>query len=455
MFISVCSLYAQTADQAVSPRVARIEKIYRSLEYNTTSFNDLKQTWIVTDPVYVREIFNRFVVKNALRINGRKPTLEEVEARANYIYNGNVFIDIRRRFYDDELEVLRFFKETRLATSDTSEYFFDAIKDFVFIKDILGNDLYLDLKKQMYALNDITKTSYDTKPAFNFNIYLHLYEPELMFWSTTTNGRNKYLASAFGTWGNDHISLPGWYFPDYVAGFRLAYADSIVNSIPVTTYSVEAGVGIPAIQPNIGVDNFTGRKLEHSGPGFYLKAEGQPFKQISEKIPDFNVSLTAYFTIGTNKAVDFDLPVGSKFFSTRNYFDFFLRKDNLSHLSEWGNVYAGVGFSAFDVKYYQITGLPEPVLANSIFENGFRYAITTEAGLSNVGGLLSHNVGVLFNYSLSEKTVYLGLKTGVMISNSVGFDFKVMTPIQVGGSLQPTYRSDTYLVFSPIIRINY
>ena len=40
-----------------SLKIKRLEKIYRNLEYNTIAFNDLKNKWYVTDPIYVREIF--------------------------------------------------------------------------------------------------------------------------------------------------------------------------------------------------------------------------------------------------------------------------------------------------------------------------------------------------------------------------------------------------------------
>ncbi|HRI48355.1 MAG TPA: hypothetical protein PK559_14715, partial [Ignavibacteriaceae bacterium] len=52
-------LYAQNEDSLA--RASRLEMIYRNLEYNTTAFNDLKKIWVVTDPVFIREIFNRFV----------------------------------------------------------------------------------------------------------------------------------------------------------------------------------------------------------------------------------------------------------------------------------------------------------------------------------------------------------------------------------------------------------
>jgi hypothetical protein len=459
ILLSVFSLFAQsaTSPEAVARRLERVEKIYRGLEYNTTSFNDLKQKWIITDPTYIREIFNRFVVKNALRINGRKPTIAEIEKNAQHIYDADVFIDLRRRFYDDEIEVIRFFREPKMATADSSDYFFDPVTDYIFIKDILGNELYQDMKKQMYALNDITKTSFDYKPGYNFNIYMHLYRPEVMFWSTTTDDRNKYMVSAFGNWGNDHISFPGWYLPDYVAGFRLAYADSIVNSVPIVTYTAEAGIGIPTIFPDLGMQNTdSGRKLVNSGTGFYLKTDGKFLKAATPSLSNLNISLETYFTVGTKDGIDFKVPVGSRFFSNRNYVDLFFTEDNIVRLSDWGTFYAGIGTSAFDVKYYEVTSLTNvPSLAVSNFENGFRYAVASEIGLHNTGGLLSHNVGVLMNYNISEETGYLGLKASLMISNVFGAEFKIMSPIKMSSKASPAYRPDTYLVFSPIIRINY
>ncbi|MDP3148251.1 MAG: hypothetical protein Q8N83_03880, partial [Ignavibacteria bacterium] len=100
------------------PKELRLEKIYRNLEYNTTAFNDLKKTWVVTDPVYVRELYNRFVVKNALAIQGIKPSLETLQAKSRDIYDGNVFVELRKRYYDDEIEILRFFTESKLASQD-------------------------------------------------------------------------------------------------------------------------------------------------------------------------------------------------------------------------------------------------------------------------------------------------------------------------------------------------
>lgn len=437
-------------------KVSRIQKIYRNLEYNTTSFNDLKQTWIVTDPVFVREIFNKFVVHNALRVNGRKPTAAEIEENAEYIYNGDVFIDLRRRFYDDEIEMIRFFRE-RKHYIDSSEYFFDPILDFVSIKDILGEKLYNDLKSQSYALNDITKTFFDSKPAYNFNIWLHLLEPEVMFWNATTNNRNKYLVSLFGQWGNERIGLPGWYHPDYVMGFKVAYEDSLVNNKEVISYTGMVGVGIPAQQPDLGIDTgFGGRKLIHTATPFFLKFVGKPFGPVWSGIADWELQSTFLFSIGVNKAADFNYTDTTKFYSTRNYIDIFFKKNDITRLSDFGTLSAGFGFSAFDTKLYEfIPNATNLAVLQGPDKNGFKFALNTEATLANEGSVLSHNFTLQLNYNFSEKLVLFGVKFSALISNTVGFDLRIVSPILAGAKTLPAYRSDTYLVFSPIIRINY
>ncbi len=452
------AMFSQTASLSIDPRLNRLEIIYRNLEYNTTSFNDLKQTWIVTDPVFVREIFNKFVVNNALKLAGRKPTVAEIENKAESIYNGDVFIDLRRRFYDEEIEMIRFFKEQRNAV-DTSDYFFDAVYDFVSVKDILGEKLYADLKSQAYSLNDITKTYFDYKPAYNFNILLHLLEPDVMFWSATTNNRNKYLVSLMGRWGADRIGLPGWYSADYIMGIHVAYQDSLVNNKAEITYSAEFGVGVPVAQPDLGVqDKFVGRKLEHTGTPIYMKFTGKPFESVLDEIADLEAQVTAQFTIGTKKVADFNVSTPITLFSTRNYFDVMFKKNNITRLSDFGNFSAGVGFSAFDIKQY----VADPTaVALSLIEgtgvnkNGYKFAINTEASLSNESSVLTHNFTVMLNYNLAEKLILFGIKFNFFVTNSVGFDVRIVSPIQAGGNVLPTYRSDTYFVFSPMIRINY
>ncbi|MBK7866311.1 MAG: hypothetical protein IPJ75_04560 [Ignavibacteriales bacterium] len=117
----------------------RLIKIYRNLELNSAAFDDLREKWIVTDPVLVRAVFNKFLVSNGLRIDGLKPSLDFVKQKVQDIYKGEVFIDLRKRYYDDEIDMFRFYSESKvLKNADSIDFFFDPVEDFVRIQDIVG-----------------------------------------------------------------------------------------------------------------------------------------------------------------------------------------------------------------------------------------------------------------------------------------------------------------------------
>lgn len=453
----IISSATMAQDFVTEMKLGRIQKIYDNLEYNTTAFNDLKKTWIVTDPVYVREIYNKFIVKNGLRLNGKKPSLQEVREKSFDIYDGNVFIDVRQRYYDGEIELLRFFTEARNRAVDTSDYFFDAVYDFVYIREILGTELYEDLKKQFYALNDITKTLYDYNYQYNFDIYLHMLEPEMMFWNLTTAARNKYLVSMFGKWGMDRIAIPGWYYPDYFTGVRMKYSEYIVNSVPKTTYLVEFGFGIPAKEVTVGGSNENvGRKLEHSGSTFYLNFVGSPLGMITPEIKDIELNIEGVFALGETTPRDIKNADSLEFYSNRNYFNLTALYPDLLDFGTAGKLKAGGGFGLFDIKrFLAVPGAPSLEALRTNIPGNYRWVLSAEAHLENDGGLISHKISTMLNYNFSDQMAFFGLKFFVMVTNTFGFDFRVFSPMQTSAGGLPGYRLDSYFVFSPVIRINY
>ncbi|NUN07636.1 MAG: hypothetical protein HUU54_00495 [Ignavibacteriaceae bacterium] len=458
IFIS-CSFGAilpQPADTMQTFKLRLLNSLYNNLEYPTTAFNDLKKTWVVTDPVFVREIFNKFVVKSALRVNGAKPTIDDLQEKSKDIYLGNVFIDLRKRYYDDEIELLRFFKESSYGRRDSTDFFFDPITDFVYLREVVGPELYQELKKQFYALNDLTKTFYDSKYAYNFNIYLHLLEPELMFWSLTTKGRNKYLASLIGRWGNDHIPIPGWYYPNYVTGLKVTYIDSLINNRAYNSYVGEIGFGLPARQPDLGFEpDDVGRRMFYTGAGFYIKVIGSPLGYIYRPIKDIELKLQGFFTLSQLKSSDIGLSYLTKFYSTRNYITFFAKYPNIFDIRDAGTIYAGAGYSAFDVKYYAlIPGITKLVDING-GGAGFKHVLNTEAGIEGEGGLLNYKFAAMLNHNFSDADGYLGVNFYFMLTNTIGLDFRFHTGYRFGNTGTPFYRSDNYVVFSPVFRINY
>ncbi len=439
------------------PKELRLEKIYRNLEYNTTAFNDLKKTWVVTDPVYVRELYNRFVVKNALAIQGIKPSLETLMVKSRDIYDGNVFVELRKRYYDDEIEILRFFTESKLASQDSTDYFFDEIRDYVFIKNVLGEEMYQDLKKQFYALNDLTKTQYDNKYSYNYDIYLHFFKPELMFWNATTNQKNKYLVSLVGRWGNDFIAMPGWYYPDYVAGVKVTYIDYLINNRPNNTYVLEMGTGLPSRQPVLGIESEDiSKRLFHTGTSLYFKAEGNPLKLFWDDMMDIEVTLQGMLSLTQYKTKDFNINYLTQFYSQRNHVTFFVRKKELLNFSEVGAFGVGLGLSSYDIYHFLLD--PDQIKLIDLETNNkgkFKNNLLAEAFISGEGGLLAHNLSTLFSYDYTESYGYVGFKMFFMLNNTIGLDFRYFTSYRFSTKPLPFYRTNSYLVFSPVIRINY
>jgi len=451
------SMAAPTLQNPLSPKEERIQKIYRNLEYNTTAFNDLKKTWVITDPIYVREIFNRFVVKNALRLHGVKPSTEIIEKKAKDIYDGNVFIELKKRYYDNEIEELRFLTESKLESQDSSDFFFDPYTDFVFIRDVLGRNMYEDIKHQFYALNDLTKTYYDNKQAYNFDIFLHFFEPEIMFWKTTTNEKNKYLLSFIGRWGNDFIGFPGWFYTDYVAGLKLTYIDYLINNRPNNTYSFELGTGFPARQPLFGNESHdVAKEFYHTGANFYIRGSGNILKLFWKNSYDLDFYFQGLFSFTEYTVKDFGIPYITQFYSNRNNMTFLVRKKELLPITDFTALGVGLGFSTFDVYHYlldpDLTNLTE---LNPSSNSRFKKNIVGEVFFTGEAGLLNHYVSLITVHNMTDSYGLIGTRMFFMLTNTLGFDFRFFTSYKFTSAALPFYRNSSYLVFSPVIRINY
>ncbi len=453
VFISSLCLSQNTKDTV---KTQRLNLIYRNLEYNTTAFNDLKNKWVITDPIFVREIYNRFIVKNALKLDGKKPSLKMLKEKTKDIYSGDVFIELRKRYYDGEIEKLRFFTESKLDTSE-ADYFFDSVNDNIYLREILGEVLYNNLKKQFYAHNDLTKSYFDNKLAYNYDIYFHITNPVLMFWGMTTKSKNKYLVYFMGKWGNDRIAFPGWYYPDYMIGLKIAYIDYLLNNEAYNSYTFDIGIGVPARQItfDFNKDPF-GQRLFHTGTNVYAGLEGYPFKFIGEKFKRIKLSISGMFSITEFKTKDFGFDYVSQFYSNRNYFSLFFDYRDIMNLMDFGWLHAGLGVSSFDVYHYFYDPLKDNLQdlepqVSSKFDN----VINTEIGLSTSKGLLQHDLSFDVNYVFNKGYGYAGIKAHFMLSNTIGIDFSFYQSFKFNTKSLPFYRLDNYIVFSPIIRINY
>lgn len=446
-------LYNSSLSQVGDPD--ELNRIYESLEYNTIAFDDLKKKWLISDPMFIREIYNRFVVKNALRINLQSVSIDIVKERSQNIYDGNIYIDLRKRYYDDEIEFFAFLPESEVK-KDKPNYLFDPIIDGYYLRDILGEKIYQKLQEQSYQYSDITKEFFDSKPGYLFDIKLNILEPEIMYWSTTSSERNKYLLSAFGKWGHDLILLPGWYANSYTLGSKITYYKNLSSNPQDYTYSIAVGATMDAGRPYKG--DATKTQLRNSGQGVYFKMSGNPLQYLIDGWDDFHMDIEGQIAISEYKRKDFFLRDSTRFHSIRNYFSIMLKKKELFNLFDFGSFEAGLGISSADENFY-LYALRNSNLVdlepNKTGFNRFKHYVVADVGISRTGGLIQQNLNVLFGYNVQGGYGFFGAKAFVTLSETIGFDVRFYSAFNSDSKKFPTWRPETYIVFSPVIRINY
>ncbi|NCS82175.1 MAG: hypothetical protein COW85_03105 [Ignavibacteria bacterium CG22_combo_CG10-13_8_21_14_all_37_15] len=440
-----------------SLNVASLKKIYNSLEYNTIAFNDLKEQWIINDPVFIREIFNRFVVRNAFRINDKKVSREYVEKTTEDIYSGNILIEVRQRYYDDEIEFFAFIPEGEI-NQPNPKYSFDPVIDGFYLREVLNEKIYEKVRVRDYYYDNLTKTEYDVKTGYYFNLYLDLLEPEVMYWNTTSNSRNKYLLSFFGKWGDDHIMQPGWYANEYIVGSKMTYYSNISNNPQNYTYSVSLGTNMPASKPFIGTP--PAKPLYVSGKSLYVKISGDVMKYIDESLTDFDLSIESKYTFVDNlKTLDYGKKSAKfDFYSNKTYFVLELKKRNLFDLFDFGQFELGGGIGSPDIHHLQYDPAAAKITdldgKKTLFDKFTHFAFI-DFGVSRTGGLIQHNLNTLIGYNVQDGFGYFGVKMKVMLSDTFGMDIRYFNTYGVDKKKYAPWRYDSFLVFSPILKINY
>jgi len=440
-----------------STTVAHIRKIYNSLEYNTMAFNDLKEQWIINDPVFVREIYNRFVVRNAFRVNDKKVSREYVEQKTQEIYDGTILIEVRKRYYDDEIEFFAFIPEEEINKVDP-KYSFDPVNDGFYLREVLNEKIYEKVRNRDYYFDNLTKTDYDVKSGYYFDLKLDLLEPEIMYWNTTSNARNKYLLSFFGKWGDDHIMQPGWYANEYIFGSKVTFFSNISNNQQNYTYSVSLGTNFPASSPFKGT--VQAKPLFVSGRSLYLKVSGDVMKYIDESLTDFDLSIESKYTFVDNlKKSDYGkYSTKFDFYSNKTYFVLELKKRNLFNLFDFGQFELGGGIGSPDIHHLQYdpaaTKLTDLDGTKALFDKFAHFAFL-DFGVSRTGGLVQHNINTLIGYNVQDGFGYFGVKMKLMLTDTFGMDIRYFNTYGVDKKKYAPWRYDSFLVFSPILRINY
>lgn len=442
-------LYAQEAE---NDEIKELENIYNNLEYNTTVYNDVKKKWLISDPSIVREAFNRFVVKNALRKNGKAISMELLKERSQDIYDGKLYIDVRQRYYDTELEYFAFLHEDQLAM-EKPEYYFDPITDGFYLEEIIGELLYKKIVSQSYYFSNLSQINHSTRDGFYYDINLNVLDPELMLWSATTNERNKYAFSMFGKWGNDKIFVPGWFSSDYFAGIKLTYYGLVTDNRNDYTYSLNLGYGVAAGQPYDY--NIPQKPLYKSGNSFYVKLSGDILQLVTDNSRDLYIDLEGMFTTSGYEKPDYGVyTVPTDFYAVRDYYSVSAKLKNIFEVPELGMFEVGGGINTHSVFHFKNDKERIFDLTPKKWLDRFDHFATIDFGVNKQGGLIQHHINFLSGYNFANQYVYLGVAAKLMLNNTFGLDIRYFNSVWSNNKIQP-WRNSSYLVFSPIIRINY
>ncbi len=435
--------------------ISALSNIYANLEYNTLAFNDLKKKWIVSDPLLIRDVFNRFLVKNALRKNGKEFSIEEVKNVADEIQNGNVIIFLRKRYYDNEIEYFAFLPFSEIYKK-SPHLLADSVTDGFYLKDVIGDALYRKLQNKSYFFSTITKKIFEVRAGYYFKIFLDLMKPEIMFWSTTSKQRNKYLVSFFGKWGNDNIVMPSYYLRSYIMGLRLTYYNVISTNPEEYSYKLSLGLGFPSnVQYTSQIAS--NDKFFHSGTNIYIALSGQPLQQIYPKIRNLFMDLELSYTMFDYKYKNFGLSSPLTFYAIKNYFTFKVSKKNIFNVFGLGMLKFSLGVSTHDINKLQLNPAKQKVVdlePNKSFIQKFSHFILTSVGIERFGGLLSYNFNIDYFHNFNYSASYLGFNLEFLISDNIGFDiryYKAMNDVHSNIG----WRNNYYFVFSPVLKINY
>ena len=446
--------FAQQKDKE-DIEVSNLINIYSNLEYNTIAFNDLKNKWIISDPMLIREVYNRFIVHDALREKGKKLSIAQIRMKTSQIQEGNVLILLRKRYYDDEIEYFAFVPYTEIAKQNP-RLLVDSVDDGFYLRSIIGNRLYKKLQEKSYFFSGITKKVFDVKAGYYYDIYLDLLNPELMFWSTTSKQKNKYLISVFGKWGCDEIGLPAWHLRNYIGGMKLTYYDVVSSDPKDYSYEVAVGVGTPSNTPYLTTLPKNVR-LFKSGQDFYVKLAGQPFETLFPSIHNLYMDIEFDYNVFNYKYYDYGKPYKLDFYSFKDFLVFKFFKRKMFNIFNLGLFKAGLGVATHDVYHLELDPTTESVNdleAKKDFIDKYTHYAFTELGIEKYGGLIQYDFNLLVAYNFVDNYSLAGIKALFTISDTFGLDVRYYQTFGYDRAKIP-WRTDTYFVFSPILKINY
>ncbi len=429
-----------------SPAV-ELEKIYYNLEYNTSSFDDIKNQWIITDPEILRDLSNKFIAHNYVRINGKNVSKEFIKNLNNQIATGDIAIDLRKRFYDNEIEYFAFI-QNNADSLQNGKPVFDPVLDGFYLQSIIGKEQYKELQSQAYFYTDVSKEEFSIKHGYNFDIYLDAFNSNIMFWKTTSNRQNKYLLSFFGDWGNGNIHFPGWALQQYFLGIELKYYSKLPPDPRNYSYYFKFGTGLQTAVPY--ETTVPANPFLKSGTNLYTKLSASVFSK------NFFVDLEGMVTLTDYATSDFGFTSPTKYYSVRNFYSFGIRAIKMANLADFGDLEFSLGIATHDLNNYEYApakGGIVDLIPQKDFMDRFNHFINGSIGVTKMGGLVQHKIDIFIGYN-PENYGYYGFTINMMLSDTFGFDIRMSNAFGMDNVKYP-WRMDSYLVFSPVFRINY
>ena len=161
-------------------------------------------------------------------------------------------------------------------------------------------------------------------------------------------------------------------------------------------------------------------------------------------------------TLTDYKVSDFEFKAPTKYYSISNFYSFSFRAIKMSNFADFGELELSIGFASHDLgefEYNPSKGGIVDLIPQKEFMDRFNHFINGSIGVSKVGGLVQHKIDLFVSYN-PENYGYYGFSINMMLSDTFGFDIRMRNAFGLSNVNYP-WRMDSYLVFSPIFRINY
>jgi len=431
-------IHAQSEDE--------LKSLYDRIRVDTSPFDADKERWVIIEPRIIKEVLVKLMenLPNAIASDVVKNIIADTLKIAQRASEGELRIVCRKRYYDDEIEQIRFERHnsSEVVTLGTLE-------DFVLIENALGKEMYNKLKGERY------KERYSSVQGRRYDLYFHALDPEIMLWSTLPT-HEWWRVSAVGKLGNDNLDLPFWFKGSIVAALKVSYIDDwTIRNKNYAAFSITAGIEEPINfsvpgDPKERSSNslFKERRLHGSGSSVYLRATYTPYKKRDE----FDLEIVQYIecnleiSLAVQEKEQYPIGIPPIFYSIRNYIT------GSAHFHHLGIFELGAGLTWHDLHHISRVP-PPPKLIERVEPTKGNIVPFLEVGVAEEGNILHYAVSTQVNYNVSEGFGFFVVKSLFILRNTFGVDLRYFKSIRTGHL--PPWHYDSYIAFSPVVRINF